>query len=140
MPTSTETSTYGAPCAKYSMAIHHPRSHAAALASVSTDSASSSQMPSRNDSALDLQAAAAETGGGERGDANTPPPAVNTAFTPPSRKKASKEEIKAATERMAAAGLALKEAMAAGAGVKEAQAALAAAKEAKVALMGGKSK
>ena len=65
---------------------------------------------------------------------------MNTAFTPPSRKKASKEEIKAATERMAAAGLALKEAMAAGAGVKEAQAALAAAKEAKVALMGGKSK
>ena len=39
-----------------------PRTASATSIATSTDSASSSQMPSRNDSALDLQAAAAETG------------------------------------------------------------------------------
>jgi len=102
----------------------------------SSDGGGSSQMPSRTGSALDLEATG-EAGGCERG---TDAPPAKTAFMPPTRKKASKEEIKAATELMAAAGVALKEAMAAGEGVKEAQAALAAAKEAKVALMGGKSK
>jgi len=91
-----------------------------------------SLQPSRTGSARDLEAIGEATG--------EAPVHVNTAHTPSSKKKASKEEIKAATDRMAAAGMALKEATAAGKGVKEAQAALAAAKEAKNALTGGKGK
>ena len=90
-----------------------------------------SEQPSRTGSALDLEAI---------GEATGEAPTKGSAHTLSVKKKASKEEVKAATERMAAAGMALKEATAAGKGVEEAQAALVAAKEAKVALMAGKPK
>jgi len=90
-----------------------------------------SEQPSRTGSALDLEAI---------GEATGEAPVKGSAHTLSLKKKASKEEIKAATDRMAAAGMALKEATAAGKGVEEAQAALVAAKEAKVALMAGKPK
>ena len=100
------------------------------IASSSEQSATPSQMPSRIGSALDLNAAVGAS------DPEAPAPVPVPPPPPPSKKKASKEELKAATERMAAAGMALKEAMAAGAGVEEAQAELAAAKEAKAVLAG----
>ena len=90
-----------------------------------------SQQPSRTGSALDLEAI---------GEATGEAPVKGSAHTLSLKKKASKEEIKAATDRMAAAGMALKEATAAGKGIEEAQAALVAAKEANVALMAGKGK
>ena len=54
--------------------------------------------------------------------------------------QATKEELKAATDRTAVAGVALKEAIAAGSGVREAQEELAKAKEAKALLASGKAK
>ena len=101
------------------------------IASSSEQSAAPSQMPSRIGSALDLSAASDASDMEAPVAAPVPPPPP-----PPGKKKATKEELKAATDRMAAAGLALKEAIAAGAGVKEAQAELAAAKEAKAVLAG----
>ena len=109
---------------------------ATSIASSSEMSAPSSQMSSRAGSALDLPAIdAAEGGVGADAPAA---PAAGTAYTPPTKKKATKEELKLATSRMAAAGVALKEALAAGEGVKEAQAELVAAKVAKAVLVSGK--
>ena len=109
---------------------------ATSIASSSEMSAPSSQMSSRAGSALDLPAIdAAEGGVGADAPAA---PAAGTAYTPPTKKKATKEELKLATSRMAAAGVALKEALAAGEGVKEAQAELAASKVAKAVLVSGK--
>ena len=105
---------------------------ASSIASTGSEEGSvPSQQPSRTGSALDLEAI---------GEATGEAPVKGSAHTLSVKKKASKEEIKAATDRMAAAGMALKEATAAGKGVEEAQAALVAAKEAKVALMAGKPK